>query len=408
MSYEPRPGRARRAVTDAERASWARPWAQLKYFTYSPAVYDRFLAGASPDAKPGDLVTVYDPEGRIFATGFLNPRAHVPLRVLAHGTEPADETRADAAVVAAARLRVQTLGLDAETDAYRVVNADGDRLPGLVVDRYGDTLCAVVTNLGAHRRLARWLDLLHAELGTKRHVVRIDPDIARIENMRGQIPDRDPPRSVRIRENGVRHEVDFEEGHKTGFFCDQRDNRRRLARYVRGARVLDLCCYTGGFSVTAKTLGAADEVTGVDLDEDAIEQAKRNANLNQARVSFIHADAFGWCRQMQKNGERWDVVVLDPPKFVHGRDDVVEGRKRYEDLNFLGIGLTKPGGFLVTCSCSGLLPEHLWEESVVRSAHRQERKLQFLERTGAGLDHPVLSNAPEGRYLKVLWARVLA
>jgi 23S rRNA (cytosine1962-C5)-methyltransferase len=212
---------------------------------------------------------------------------------------------------------------------------------------------------------------------------------------------------AKIREHGVRYEVDFVEGHKTGFFCDQRDNRRRLAALVAGKRVLDLCCYSGGFSVSAALAGAA-EVTGVDLDEAAVAMARRNANLNQARVSWVHCDAFSYARQMRDNGKRWDVVILDPPKLVHGRDDesATEGRRRYEDLNGLGMMITEPGGLLVTCSCSGMLPAEEFEDIVCRMALRTRRRLQILDRTGAGGDHPVMSNSPEGRYLKLIWARV--
>jgi 23S rRNA (cytosine1962-C5)-methyltransferase len=212
--------------------------------------------------------------------------------------------------------------------------------------------------------------------------------------------------ATRITEHGVRYGVNFEHGHKTGFFCDQRDNRVQFAQWVRGARVLDVCCYTGGFSIAAKKLGGAAEVTGVDLDETAIAQAKKNANLNQERITFVHADAFSWMRQMQKNADAWDAVVLDPPKLIHSREGFDEGKAKYHDLNKLALSLVRRGGLFVTCSCSGHMPAELFEEIVVGLAHRSGRKLQILDRTGAGPDHPVMSNCPESRYLKVLWARV--
>ena len=172
--------------------------------------------------------------------------------------------------------------------------------------------------------------------------------------------------------------------------------------------MLDLCCYTGGFSISAVVTGKAAEVTAVDLDEDAIAQARRNANLNQARIDWVHCDAFSYARQMRKDGKRFDVVILDPPKLIDGRDEEerAEGLTRYEDLNSLGVVIVEPGGLLVTCSCSGQLDAGEFERLVIRSAHRVGRKLQFLDRTGPGWDHPVMSNCPESRYLKVLWARV--
>jgi 23S rRNA (cytosine1962-C5)-methyltransferase len=207
----------------------------------------------------------------------------------------------------------------------------------------------------------------------------------------------------------VRYEVDFASGHKTGFFCDQRENRKSLARFCKGARVLDLCCYSGGFALSAKVLGGAGEVTGVDLDEKAIAAARRNANLNRVALQLVHADAFAYARQMQGNRESWDAVVLDPPKFIFTREDRgnSEGRRKYEDLNQLAISLVRPGGLFVTCSCSGLLSLEHFEQHVIKAAHRLGRRLQFFDRTGPGPDHPVYSNCLESRYLKVLWARAV-
>jgi 23S rRNA (cytosine1962-C5)-methyltransferase len=171
--------------------------------------------------------------------------------------------------------------------------------------------------------------------------------------------------------------------------------------------VLDLCCYSGGFSLAARLLGKCEDITGVDLDEKAIAQARQNANLNQTRINWVHADAFSWMRHMLHNGEQWDSIVLDPPKLVQGRDPEDEGRKKYNDLNVLAVQLVRPGGLFVTCSCSGLLSAEEFESIAVKAAHRYHRKLQILDRTGAGMDHPAMSNCPESRYLKVIWARVL-
>jgi 23S rRNA (cytosine1962-C5)-methyltransferase len=152
-------------------------------------------------------------------------------------------------------------------------------------------------------------------------------------------------------------------------------------------------------------LGGCEDVTGVDLDEKAIAQAKKNADLNQTRIDWVHADTFTWGRQMQQNGALWDAVVLDPPKLVFSRDpeEGQLGRNKYYDMNAVALGLLKRGGLFVTCSCSGLLDVAEFEEIVMRAAHRNKRRLQILDRTGAGADHPVMSNCPESRYLKVLW-----
>jgi 23S rRNA (cytosine1962-C5)-methyltransferase len=402
------PRRESPAPPPAGSESWLRPWAQMKYFSFHPAVYPNMLRAVSPDAGAGDLVNVYDKEGQLFGSGFFNPNAKVPLRVLQHGEDVLTEEALDTRVDAALDLRLKTLRLNETTDAWRVISSDGDGLSGLTVDRYADVLSIEVTTLGVWRRLSRWLPKLHAALGTKQHLIEVDPDIARIEGMRySEVPEADAPapRGVRIRENGVRYQVGFEDGHKTGFFCDQRDNRLKFGHLARGRRVLDLCSYTGGFALSARIHGGCEDVTAVDLDEKAIAQAKKNADLNQVRIDWVHADTFTWGRQMQQNGALWDAVVLDPPKLVFSRDpeEGQLGRNKYYDMNAVALGLLKRGGLFVTCSCSGLLDVAEFEEIVMRAAHRNKRRLQIIDRTGAGADHPVMSNCPESRYLKVLW-----
>jgi 23S rRNA (cytosine1962-C5)-methyltransferase len=383
------------------------PWVQLRTFSFHPCLFPAMIKAASPDARPGDLVSVYDKEGNPFGAGLYNPKARVPLRVCFHGEQPIGEDYFIQLLDRAVDLRLKELRLPETTDAFRVVHSDGDGLSGLVVDRYADVLSLEVHSLGVFQRLPQWLPHLHGRLGTQRVVIEVDPLVARIEGIATRKVPSDTMRTVPIREHGVRYEVNFAEGHKTGFFCDQRENRRRFAAWTKERRVLDLCCYTGGFSLAAKVLGGAAEVTGVDLDETAVAQARRNANLNQVRVEWVHCDAFAYARQMFKNGSRWDVVMLDPPKLVLSREEVREGQRKYEDLNQLAVMITAPGGLLVTCSCSGLVSAEEFERLTVRAAHRAGRRLQFLDRTGAGADHPVMSNCPESRYLKVLWARVI-
>lgn len=391
----------------ADPDGWPSPWVQMKYFTNTPSVFPRFIRSHSPDARPGDLVHVFDKEGRPFGGGFFNGGARIPLRMVHHGTDSPSEEKLDEAVDRAVALRRDVLRLGESGDAWRVIHGDGDGLGGLVVDRFADVLSVEVSNLGVWRRIGRWLPRLHAALGTRRAVVQVDADIARYEGIdRRQGPPLEPVRSVRIQERGLRYGVDFADGHKTGFFCDQRDNRSLFAQWTAGRRVLDLCCYTGGFALAAKVGGGAEEVTGVDLDEKAIAQARANANLNQARIRWVHADAFDYARQMLANQDVFGAVVLDPPKFVNSRDDQDLARRKYNDLNALGVCLVERGGLFVTCSCSGLLSVEDFEQLVIGAAHRHGRRLQILDRTGAGPDHPVLSNCPEGRYLKVLWAIV--
>jgi 23S rRNA (cytosine1962-C5)-methyltransferase len=364
------------------------------------------IGEVSLDATPGALVQVLGKEGTPFGWGLWNPKSRMPLRVVSHSLEPLDESFFETAIRRAAGFRRDILKLDATTDSYRAIHGDADFLPGMVADKFADVLSVELTNLAAWQRLPQWLPLLHECFGTRRHVVSVDPDLARIEGiprLGGAVSDN--IRSVKIREHGVRYEVDFSQGHKTGFFCDQRDNRQKFAALAAGRSVLDLCCYTGGFAIAAALAGGTD-VTAIDLDETAVAMAKRNANLNSAKVKFTHADAFTWLRTMIENGRKWDLVIADPPKFIHGREDEL-GTAKYADLNKLALQLVAPEGLFVTCSCSGMLGAGDFERIVITSAHRRDLRLQTFDRTGAGPDHPTLSNYPESRYLKVLWSRVI-
>lgn len=363
------------------------------------------IGEVSRDARPGDLVEVLGKEGTTFGSGFWNPDARMPLRIVRHGDTTIGEDFFLEAIRQAAALRRADHKLDETTDTYRAIHADADFLPGLVADKFGDVMSLEITTLAAWKRLDSWLPVIHESFGTTRAVIRVDPDLARVENIPSVLhPLSQSLRNVKVKEHGVTFEVDFATGHKTGFFCDQRDNRRDFGALAKGKSVLDLCCYTGGFSVSAALNGATD-VTAVDLDEKAIAMAKRNANLNNARVKFTHADAFTWVRTMLENERKWDLVMVDPPKFIFGKDDD-QGIAKYHDLNKLALQLVAPGGIYVTCSCSGMLSAEEFERIVISVAHRQNKRLQFFARTGAGPDHPTLSNYPESRYLKVLWARV--
>jgi len=382
------------------------PWVEVKTFTFHPTIYKSMIGRVSTDAKAGDLVTVYDRKGEVFGSGLYNGRARVPLRVYRHGEAAFDESDFLAALDRAIALRRETQKLDAITQAYRVVHSDGDGLSGLVVDKLGDVLSIQVHSYGVYQRLPDWIPHLKERLEATQIVVEVDSKIADLEGIEIDRSLSDETRFAKFEEHGVRYEADFRDGHKTGFFCDQRENRKRFGGYAEGKDVLDVCCYTGGFALNAKLAGASD-VTAVDLDEKAIAQAKRNANLNgQAKVNWTHCDAFSFMRQMQRNGRQWDLVNLDPPKLIFSKDQQAEGMKKYEDLNQLACTLVRPGGVMATYSCSGQLSAEEFEEMAIRSAHRAGRRLQILDRTGAGADHPVMSNCPESRYLKAIWSVV--
>lgn len=394
------------------------PWVRLRSGSAHPFIYSRMIGDADPAARPGDIVNIYDKSGAFFGRGLYNPSSTIVLRVLVHGDHAIDDTFWRSRLAEAVGLR-RRLNLDETTDAYRLVHAEGDGLSGLIVERYADCLVFEVFSLGMFQRTAmlaaQLADLLRPPTsldrparasGSWRTIVRADPAIERIEGFR--VADQRQPDvgELTIREHGIRYRVDVAGGHKTGFFCDQRENRRRIAPFCRDAAVLDLCCYTGGFGLCAKLLGGAKEVTSVDLDEAAIAVARENANLNQTRINLVHSDAFAYLRQMIANGRRFDTVILDPPKLAPTRDDVQDALRKYHDLNGLAMQVVRPGGVLVTCSCSGLVSRDVFVETVHRAARGLKRMLQMFDQTGAGPDHPVMLNCPESAYLKVLWLRI--
>jgi 23S rRNA (cytosine1962-C5)-methyltransferase len=363
-------------------------------------------AGATV-SNPGDLVRAVNRDGHALGYGLWNPRSQISLRLLSREADPPGPEFWQNKIARAVELRLETLRLREESNAYRVIHAEGDGLTGLIVDRFDDVLSVEVFSLGIYQRIGRLLDLCGGRLGTRHFRVQVDERVALQEDFPGRLLSSPqlPPR-VTITEHGIRYRIHFDEGHKTGFFCDQRDNRRELARFCEDRTVLDACSYTGGFGLNALLRGKAREVTCVDLDENAVALARENGNANNVRLDVVHADAFGYMRQMAQNGRSYGVVVLDPPKLIPDRDEVSSGKRKYFDLNVLGIGLVEPGGLLLTCSCSGLLPPADFQALLRASARKAGRSVQLLAMTGAAADHPVALDAPEGAYLKAAWLRV--
>lgn len=380
---------------------------------FHPFLFRKMIIGPvdSPWPRDGELVRVVDRDGIPLGHGLWNSRSELRLRLIAPSgsadAPPPGRAWWSDRLTRAVHLRHQTLGLPETTNAYRLIHAEGDGLSGLIVDRYDSVLSAEVFSLGMYRRAEALLGLLAAEVGTTHYRVHVDDRMAEAEDFPGApLISPDCPDVVKIHEHGIRYRVRFVGGHKTGFFCDQRDNRRELARYCQGRTVLDVCCYSGGFALNALVRGKAAEVTGVDLDEKAIAMARDNANLNQVRPALVHADAFGYLRQMGVNGREYGVVVLDPPKLIPSRLDFEMGRRKYHDLNTLAFSLVEPGGLLLTCSCSGLLSTEEFLDIIRSAARRAGRSARVLAQTGASADHPAALEVPESAYLKAVWLLV--
>jgi 23S rRNA (cytosine1962-C5)-methyltransferase len=371
-----------------------------------PWIFQKMVEKPATRLPGGTVVDIVDRDGQWVGRGFYNGHSRIAVRVLT--TDPAEAV--DDAFFAhrlerAVALRRDWLGLDAVTDAYRLVHSEGDELSGLVVDRFGSTLVLEFFAAGMYRFRDAIQTALTSHYPDSRFYWFAEEHVQKQESFDCRSPE--PPPPAVITENGVRFRVAPGSKHKTGFFLDQRDNRLLLASFCRGKRVLDLCCNTGGFAVYAKAVGDAEEVTGVDIDEEVIGLAKQNANLNQARVRFLQADLFAWLRDIRPGGQQFDVVVLDPAKQTRDREEIHFALKRYYDMNRLALGAVTPGGLFLTCSCTGLVSEEEFLESLRRAAWQAGRTIQVLRIAGAGADHPYLLTAPEGRYLKAVFCRVL-
>ena len=354
--------------------------------------------------EAGDLVRVRTPEGPL-GVALYHPRVTIGLRLL---TRDVDE-RIDAGFFLRRLQAAQTLrasfGLEEVTNAYRLMHAEADEVSGLVIDVLGDVVRVECYALG----IARLREPIAAALGElfpeKQIVIRANHRASEIEGFTLD-PAAGEPHTTEVREHGVRYHVDLRTGHKTGFFCDQRDNRLALAKLASGKTVLDVNTYTGGFALSALQHGAK-QVTGVDLDEDAIAVATKNAKLNQAggKARFVQADAFPYLRQLTTEPE---VLILDPPKLVPDPRHKAEGLRAYSDLNRLGMEKIQPGGILLTCSCSGAVSEADFLDTLRNAAARAGRTLTIFRIAGPGSDHPVALHVPETRYLKAVFARVNA
>ncbi len=378
---------------------------KIKRNSSHPWIFQKMVEKPATRIPPGSVVDILDRDGEWVGRGFYNGHSRISLRVLTIDRNQAvNEELIAARIEHAVALRRDWLQLDSATDAYRVVHSEGDSLTGLIVDRFADAVVIEFFSAG----MFRFRDAIRTALGNHFPDARFcwfaEQHVQKQESF--DLRDSEPLAATIIRENGVRFRVTPGGKHKTGFFADQRDNRRLLSSLCQGRRMLDLCCNTGGFSVYAKSIGQAAEVTGVDLDEDALELAKQNAGLNKAQIRFVRADIFTWLRDISPSGQLFDVVVLDPSKQTRDREEIPLALKRYYDMNKLALQVVAPGGILLSCSCTGLVSEAEFLESMRRAAWQAGRELQILAIRGAGEDHPVLLHVPESRYLKAVFCRV--
>ena len=386
----------------------ALPLIQLKTERRSnhPWIFQKMVEKPDPKPKPGTLVDIVDREGHFAGRGFYNGHSRISLRVLTMNPDEAvDEAFFARKIADAVALRRDLLKLDNVTDAYRLIHSEGDGLSGLVVDRFANTLVVEYFSAGMFKQRDVIRRCLAQHFPDASVYAFAEEHVQKQESFDCSMPP--SPEPTVIHEHGVQFHAAPGTKHKTGFFADQRDNRKLLSEFCAGKRVLDLCCNSGGFGIYAKTIGGADEVVGVDLDEEILEIAEKNARLNKVKIRFVQADIFHWLRDGAGNkNEKFDVVILDPAKMTRDREQVIPALKKYLDMNKLAMGAVKSGGILLTCSCTGLVSEDQFLDMLRRAAFYAGRSVQVLKVAGAGADHPWQAHVPESRYLKAALCRV--
>ncbi len=355
----------------------------------------------------GDLIDVLTSDGRFYGRGLYNPASKIRVRLLTFSDEPIDETFWRGRIQQAIRLRERVV---ARSNAYRLIYGEGDRLPGLIVDRYDQLLVMQTLSAGMDCRKEWLADLLINELKVVAVYLRNDAKSRQLEGLpleRGFLRGRGPTQ-IEIHEGSAQFLVDVERGQKTGWFCDQRENRLAAAKLAAGAEVLEVFCHTGAFGIQAALAGAVS-VESLDVSQETLAIARQHAVMNQVenRCTYRQADAFEEMRNLVKAGRRYDLVILDPPAFARSKQALPGALAGYKDIKLLGLKLLKPEGFLVTCSCSHPVSEtDLWN-SIRLAARDARRDIRLIEQRGQSADHPILAGMPETRYLKCFIVQVL-
>ena len=368
-----------------------------------PWIYRSDVTASS--AAPGDLVKVVGARGRPIGHALFSDRSEISLRMIAFGAASPPGTFVSERIAAAVAYR-ESLQLDAT--AYRLVHGEADRLPSLIVDRYGDHLVVQALSQGIDRRLKEITAALVEIARPAGILARNDPRVRLLEGLaqdvevlHGTVPER-----LEVREGAVRYEVDPWKGQKTGLFLDQRENREAALRYARG-RLLDAFSYNGGFALALAP--RCESVLAVDISEDAVRRIRDNAARNGiGNVEARAMNVFDELRELERVGARFDTIVLDPPAFAKNKAAVGKALSGYKEINLRALKLLEPGGFLVTCSCSYNVSEAMFLDVVSAAAADAPAEVSLVEKRTQGRDHPILINVPETYYLKCLILRKLA
>ena len=387
-----------------------KPGRAAPFFGRHPWVLESAIREVKPNPGPLDWVELRAENGDFVAWGAYNANSRIRMRLYSWRQDVVpDDAWFRRKLANAIELR-RHLGYDVPNGACRLVNSEADGISGLIVDRFGSHLVLQPTSLGLWLRLETIAAQLQELVRPESMVVDLDSGIVKREGVIAPVTPSwgsSPEAPIEILEHGLRYSVHPGRTQKTGFYLDQRENRRAAAAHFAGRRVADICCYTGGFAICAEKLGGASEVVGLDTSNTAVDAARRHADLNGCeRTRFETGDCFQWLDAAVGRGERFGGMILDPPKFAAGRKQVPNALRAYHRLNLQAVRLLEPGGILVTCRCSGSLMRDEFIEMLHGVAVRAGRAIQILEVRGAAADHPVGTHCRENEYLKCLICRV--
>lgn len=366
-----------------------------------PWIFSNEIGKTEGSPQPGDAVEVYSQQGDFHGTAYFNPHSLIAARLLSYERISIDDSDFFKTRIAAAAAYRQQIYPDSQ--ALRIVHGEGDGLPGLVVDRYGDILSVQFLTLGIDRRKDLICEALAELFQPSAIVARNDVGIRELEGLplQMEILAGQPPDTTTITEHGLRYRINILHGQKTGHFLDQKENHLALENRVEQRRVLDLFCYTGGWATHAARFGAR-EVLGIDISAEAVALASENARLNYQEniCRFEKADAFEVLRSLKSADERFGLVILDPPAFVKNKKKLPEATRGYLTINRRAMELVEPGGYLISCSCSYHMQRDLFLDMLRQAASLAGRTVRLLEMRGQAFDHPVLLSCPETDYLK--------
>lgn len=384
-----------------------KPKRALPFFSHHPWVFGGAILRLEGKIQPGDEVAVYSHDEKFIAWGLFNPHSQIRVRLFSwEENVRIDRDLLSRKLDSAFRVRMPMFREADEETAARLVFSEGDQLSGLVVDQFGEWLLVQVTSLAVAERIELILDLLEEKLNPRGIYLRTEKGMNEHEQLEMQdslVRGEAPPEKILIKDDGIRYEVDVLEGQKTGFYLDQRSNRRAFTNYLPpNARVLDAFCYSGGFGLAAAIHGNASSILSADTSESALQLAKANAELNGVadKFEFRQVDVFDDLGTLIDEGQTFDAVILDPPKLARTRRGVDRAMKGYFSLNSRALDLMPNGGLLVTCSCSGLVTRHDFEDMLSQVATRNKRSIRVLEARGQAADHPVSTWCAETNYLK--------